>query len=143
MTCRPKNIKKLRDRVTRNNQRMMGRRGQVERDLSPEVLDLSTFGYPQEPSSKSCRVEARVPQLLGDINPLFLLSSSFGTHLEMRQAQAQEEEVRLEAEKKINFKGTARIKLEHPHFQRSEMRELNGKHVERLKRYSRSMAAAD
>ena len=51
----------------------------------------------------------------------------------MRQAQAREEEIRLEAEKKLKFKGTARIRLEQLHFPWNDARELNEKNVDRLK----------
>lgn len=51
----------------------------------------------------------------------------------MRQARAREEEVRLEAEKRLKFKGTARIRLEQLHFPWNNAKELNEKNVDRLK----------
>lgn len=51
----------------------------------------------------------------------------------MRQARAREEEVRLEVEKRFKFKGTARIRLEQPHFLWNNAKELNEKNMDRLK----------
>lgn len=51
----------------------------------------------------------------------------------MRQTRSQEEEVRLEAEKRVKYQGTARIRLEWLHFRWNEPRELDVKNVERLK----------
>jgi len=51
----------------------------------------------------------------------------------MRQTRYQKEELRLEAEKRVKYKGTARIKLEWLHFRWNEPRELDSKNVERLK----------
>ncbi len=51
----------------------------------------------------------------------------------MRQARAQEEEVRFEAEKRFKFKETARIRLEQLHFPWNNAKELNEKNVDRLK----------
>ena len=51
----------------------------------------------------------------------------------MRQAQAREEEVRLEVEKRVKFKGTARIRLEQLYFPWKDGKELNEKNVNRLK----------
>jgi len=51
----------------------------------------------------------------------------------MRQARVREEEVRLEAEKRLKFKGTARIRLEQLHFPWTDAKELNEKNLGRLK----------
>lgn len=51
----------------------------------------------------------------------------------MRQAQAREEEVRLEVEKRLKFKGTARIRLDQLCFPWNDAKELNKKNVDRLK----------
>jgi len=51
----------------------------------------------------------------------------------MRRNRAQEEDIRLDAEKRVKYKGTARIKLKWLHFQWDEPRELDTKNVERLK----------
>ena len=51
----------------------------------------------------------------------------------MRQAHAREEEIRLEAEKRVKFKGTARIRLEQLYFPWDDGKELNEKNVNRLK----------
>ena len=51
----------------------------------------------------------------------------------MRQTQAREEELKLEAERRIKYKGTCRIKLEMLYFRWNEPRELDTKNVEKLK----------
>lgn len=51
----------------------------------------------------------------------------------MRQARAREEEVRLEVEKRLKFKGTARIRLDQLYFLWNDAKELNKKNVDRLK----------
>ena len=51
----------------------------------------------------------------------------------MRRSQFLEQELRLEAERFIKYRGTARVRLEVLHFQWNEPRELSGKNVERLK----------
>ena len=51
----------------------------------------------------------------------------------MWQAQVQQEDIRLEAERRVKYRGTACIKLEALHFQRGESRELDKGHVEYLK----------
>lgn len=51
----------------------------------------------------------------------------------MRQARAREEEVRLEVEKRLTLKGTARIRLDQPCFPWNDAKELNKKNVDRLK----------
>lgn len=51
----------------------------------------------------------------------------------MRQSRAQIEERRLEGERELKFKGTARISLDVLHFKQDQPRELNSKHVEYLK----------
>lgn len=45
----------------------------------------------------------------------------------------QEEELRIQAERKVKFKGMACIRLEWLHFQGKKTRELKRKNVERLK----------
>jgi len=61
----------------------------------------------------------------------------FGFHqakcVEMWRSQIREEESRIEVEKRIKYKGTARIRLKWLHFQWNRPRELDGKNVERLK----------
>ena len=52
----------------------------------------------------------------------------------MRQTRAREEEVRLEAEKRLKFKGTARIRLEQLHFPWNDAKEINEKNVDQLKK---------
>ncbi|KAH8799663.1 hypothetical protein F5884DRAFT_113249 [Xylogone sp. PMI_703] len=54
-------------------------------------------------------------------------------HLEMRRARFLEQERRQEAEKSINYRGTASIKLEVLYFLCVESREPDKKNVERLK----------
>jgi hypothetical protein len=51
----------------------------------------------------------------------------------MWQAQVEQEDIRLEAERRVKYRGTARIKLEALHFRRDESRELDKGHVEYLK----------
>lgn len=51
----------------------------------------------------------------------------------MWRSQAREEESKIEAEKCIKYKGTARIRLKWLHFQWNQPRELDSKNVERLK----------
>lgn len=51
----------------------------------------------------------------------------------MRRYRSQVEDFRLEAEKQVKYKGTARIRLECLHFPWNEPRELDRKNVERLK----------
>jgi len=51
----------------------------------------------------------------------------------MPPTRAQEEELRVQAEKKVKFKGTACIRLEWLHFPGNQPRELKRKNVERLK----------
>ncbi|KAF1948546.1 hypothetical protein CC80DRAFT_556252 [Byssothecium circinans] len=51
----------------------------------------------------------------------------------MRQSRLAERELRLEAERCIKYRGTARISLEVLHFQSNQPRELSQKNVERLK----------
>ncbi len=53
--------------------------------------------------------------------------------VEMRRSQIREEESKIEIEKRIKYKGTARIRLKWLHFQWNRPRELDGKNVERLK----------
>ena len=51
----------------------------------------------------------------------------------MRQPQFSVQEVRLQAERYIKYRGTARVRLEYLHFEWGEPRELKRKNVERLK----------
>jgi Protein of unknown function (DUF3723) len=51
----------------------------------------------------------------------------------MWRTQTHEEELRLEGEKRVKYKGTARIGLEWLHFQRNEPSEPDDKNIERLK----------
>ena len=51
----------------------------------------------------------------------------------MWRAQLQEEDSKLEAEKQVKYKGTARIGLKWLHFQRNQPGALEAKNVERLK----------
>jgi len=53
--------------------------------------------------------------------------------INMRQSQFLEQERRLAEEKRIKYKGTARIRLDVLHFQWNKPRELNQKNLERLK----------
>ncbi|KAH9204899.1 hypothetical protein DL95DRAFT_106948 [Leptodontidium sp. 2 PMI_412] len=54
-------------------------------------------------------------------------------HLNMHRSQFSERELRLEAERNVKYRGTARVRLEALHFQWNEPRELSRKNVERLK----------
>lgn len=56
----------------------------------------------------------------------------------MRQSWFRGQELRLEAERCIKYRGTARVRLEVLHFQWNEPRELSWKNVERLKEVSRT-----
>lgn len=51
----------------------------------------------------------------------------------MHQSQCSERELRLEAERNVKYRGTARVRLDTLHFQWNEPRELSRKNVERLK----------
>ena len=51
----------------------------------------------------------------------------------MWRTQIRDEESKIEAEKRIKYKGTARIRLKWLHFQWNQPRELDSKNVERLK----------
>jgi Protein of unknown function (DUF3723) len=51
----------------------------------------------------------------------------------MRQPQAQVEDLRLEAERRRTFRGSARVSLDVLHFQQHKHRDLDTKHVEYLK----------
>ena len=51
----------------------------------------------------------------------------------MWRIQARDEESKIEGEKRIKYKGTARIRLKWLHFQWNQPRELDSKNVERLK----------
>ena len=51
----------------------------------------------------------------------------------MWRTQIRDEESKIEAEKHIKYKGTARIRLKWLHFQWNQPRELDSKNVERLK----------
>jgi hypothetical protein len=51
----------------------------------------------------------------------------------MRRSQFSEQELRLEAERFVKYRGTARVRLDVLDFQWSEPRELSRKNVERLK----------
>lgn len=51
----------------------------------------------------------------------------------MPPTRAQEEELRVQAEKKVKFRGTACIRLEWLYFPGNQPRELKRKNVERLK----------
>ena len=53
--------------------------------------------------------------------------------VEMWRTQVREDESKIEAEKRIKYKGTARIRLKWLHFQWNRPRELDDKNVERLK----------
>jgi hypothetical protein len=56
----------------------------------------------------------------------------------MPQSQFSVQELRLQAERYIKYKGTARVRLEYLHFEWNEPRELNRKNVERLKKIFRT-----
>jgi hypothetical protein len=51
----------------------------------------------------------------------------------MSRSRFSEQELRLEAERCVKYRGTARVRLEVLHFQWNESRELSRKNVERLK----------
>ncbi len=51
----------------------------------------------------------------------------------MRRSQLSEQELRLQAERLVTYRGTARIRLENLYFEPDESRELSRKNVERLK----------
>jgi tagatose-1,6-bisphosphate aldolase len=51
----------------------------------------------------------------------------------MWQAQVEQEDIRLEAERRVKYRGTARIKLKLLYFRPDESRELDKGHVEYLK----------
>jgi hypothetical protein len=51
----------------------------------------------------------------------------------MRRSRFLEQELRLEAERFVKYRGTARVRLEVLHFQWNEPRELSQKNVERMK----------
>jgi hypothetical protein len=56
----------------------------------------------------------------------------------MRQSRLLDQERRLAVERRIKYKGTARIRLDVLHFQWNEPRELNQKNLERLKKCFRT-----
>jgi hypothetical protein len=56
----------------------------------------------------------------------------------MRQSRFLDQERRLAVERRIKYKGTARIRLDVLHFQWNEPRELNQKNLERLKKCFRT-----
>ena len=51
----------------------------------------------------------------------------------MRRSRFSEQELRVEAERFVKYRGTARVRLEVLDFQWNEPRELSRKNVERLK----------
>lgn len=51
----------------------------------------------------------------------------------MRRSRFSEQELRLEVERFVKYRGTARVKLEVLYFQWNEPRELSRKNVERIK----------
>lgn len=51
----------------------------------------------------------------------------------MQQSRTQVEDLRLEGERRLKYKGTARINLDVLHFKWNQPRELNSRHVENLK----------
>lgn len=53
--------------------------------------------------------------------------------MKLWRSQLREEESRLKAEKRVKYKGTARIRLKWLHFQTDELQKPSGKNVERLK----------
>jgi hypothetical protein len=78
-------------------------------------------------SSRDCLLSGDCIHALSILDPL-------QNHLfNMRQVQVQEEDIGLEAERRVKYKGTARIKLELLYFRQDESRELDRKHVEYLK----------
>ncbi|KAL6242584.1 hypothetical protein RBB50_010230 [Rhinocladiella similis] len=56
----------------------------------------------------------------------------------MRHSRLAAQELRLHAERVIQYRGTARVRLENLHFEWNEPRELNRKNVERLKEIFRT-----
>ncbi|TVY13719.1 hypothetical protein LARI1_G009020, partial [Lachnellula arida] len=56
----------------------------------------------------------------------------------MRGSRSIEQELRLEAERFVKYRGTARVRLEVLHFQWDELRETSRKNVERLKEVFRT-----
>ena len=56
----------------------------------------------------------------------------------MRQSQFFKRELRVQAERCVKYKGTARVRLENLHFEWNEPRELSRKNVERLKEVFRT-----
>lgn len=56
----------------------------------------------------------------------------------MRRRQSSEREQRLNLERNVKYRGTARIRLDHLHFEWGEARELSRKNVERLKQLFRT-----
>ena len=53
--------------------------------------------------------------------------------VEMWTTQIRDEESKIEAEKRVKYMGTARIRLKWLHFQWNQSRELDCRNVERLK----------
>ena len=58
--------------------------------------------------------------------------------LDTRQARVQREDERLQAERRVKFKGTARVKLESLYFPKISTHELDVKHVKTLKEQFRT-----
>ena len=56
----------------------------------------------------------------------------------MRLSRFREQELRVEAERFVKYRGTVRVRLEILHFQWNEPRELSRKNVERLKEIFRT-----
>ena len=56
----------------------------------------------------------------------------------MRPSRFREQELRVEAERFVKYRGTVRVRLEVLHFQWNEPRELSRKNVERLKEIFRT-----
>lgn len=56
----------------------------------------------------------------------------------MRREQSSERERRLHLERSVKYRGTARVRLDHLHFEWGEARELSQKNVERLKQVFRT-----
>ena len=56
----------------------------------------------------------------------------------MHRSRFSEQELRLEAERSVKYRGTARVRFEVLHFQWNEPRELSRKNVERLKEVFRT-----
>ena len=59
--------------------------------------------------------------------------TKIATFFEMRRPRSSEQELRIQAERYVKYRGTARVSLEVLHFQWDEPRELSRKNVERLK----------